>query len=43
MRYKYNKARGNMAEESPINPVGSMRLYRIIETAGIIRLIWARG
>ena len=43
MRHKYSKARRNMAGESSINPVGSMRLYRIIETTGIIRLIVASG
>ena len=32
-----------MAEESSINAVGSTRLHRIVETAGIIRLTVARG
>ena len=32
-----------MAEKSPINAVGSMRLHKIVEIAGIIRLTVARA
>ena len=32
-----------MAKESPINAVGSMRLHKIVEITGIIRLTVARA